>query len=40
MDVRAVKSGDFRYQIDFKAMKQTNIEHVNHTVRDIRRKPL
>jgi len=36
-DVRAVKSGQWEYQVDFMAMKQTNIQHPNHTVRDIRR---
>jgi len=38
-DVRAVKSGQWEYQVDFMAMKQTNIQHANHTVRDIRRVP-
>lgn len=38
-DVRAVKSGQWEYQVDFMAMKQTNIQHPNHTVRDIRRVP-
>jgi len=36
-DVRAVKSGQWEYQVDFMAMKQTNIQHDNHTVRNIRR---
>eukprot|EP01117_Protostelium_nocturnum_P010933 TRINITY_DN3952_c0_g1_i1.p1 TRINITY_DN3952_c0_g1~~TRINITY_DN3952_c0_g1_i1.p1 ORF type:complete len:349 (-),score=152.29 TRINITY_DN3952_c0_g1_i1:210-1256(-) len=36
-DVRAVKSGDWEYQVDFLAMKQTNLQHANHTVREIRR---
>jgi len=36
-DVRAVKSGQWEYQVDFMAMKQTNIQHENHTVRNIRR---
>jgi len=36
-DVRAVKSGQWEYQVDFSAMKQTNIQHENHTTRDIRR---
>jgi len=36
-DVRAVRSGDFEYQVDFAAMKQTNITHANHTTRNIRR---
>jgi hypothetical protein len=39
-DVRAVKSGQWEYQVDFMAMKQTNIQHPNHTVRDIRRVPV
>ena len=37
MDVRAVQSGMWKYQVDFTNMTQTNIEHFNHTVRDIRR---
>jgi len=36
-DVRAVKSGQWEYMVDFLAMKQTNIQHENHTVRNIRR---
>jgi len=36
-DVRAVKSGQWEYQVDFMAMKQTNIQHDSHTVRNIRR---
>jgi len=36
-DVRAVKSGQWEYQVDFMAFKQTNIQHPNHTVRNIRR---
>ena len=36
-DVRAVKSGEFEYMVDFMAMKQTNLVHPNHTIRDIRR---
>ena len=36
-DVRSVKSGQFRYFVDFTLMKQTNVEHPNHTQRDIRR---
>lgn len=39
MDVRAVKSGDWQYQVDFLNMKQTNIQHENHRVRTIRRVP-
>jgi len=37
IDVRAVKSGMWTYQVDFTNMTQTNIQHQNHTVRDIRR---
>jgi len=37
MDVRAVKSGDWQYQVDFINLKQTNIQHANHKVRNIRR---
>jgi len=36
-DVRAVKSGQWEYMVDFMAMKQTNIQHENHTIRNIRR---
>ncbi len=36
-DVRAVKSGQWEYLVDFMGMKQTNIQHENHTQRDIRR---
>lgn len=39
MDVRAVRSGDWQYQVDFVQMKQTNIVHENHRVRTIRRIP-
>jgi len=39
-DVRAVKSGQWEYMVDFLAMKQTNIQHANHTIRDIRRVPV
>jgi len=39
-DVRAVHSGQWEYQVDFMAMKQTNIQHENHTTRNIRRVPL
>jgi len=38
-DVRAVKSGQWEYQVDFAAMKQMNIQHPTHTVRSIRRVP-
>jgi hypothetical protein len=36
-DIRSVKSGQWAYQVDFNRMKQINIEHENHTERDIRR---
>jgi len=39
-DVRAVKSGQWQYQVDFLNLKQTNIQHENHTTRLIRRLPL
>jgi len=39
-DVRAVKSGQWEYMVDFMALKQTNIQHENHTVRNIRRLPV
>jgi len=38
IDVRAVKSGDWQYQVDFTKMTQTNIQHANHTSRKIRRQ--
>eukprot|EP00727_Mastigamoeba_balamuthi_P006138 m51a1_g2143 putative linker histone h1 and h5 domain containing protein (330) ;mRNA; r:4306-5781 len=37
LDVRSVQSGSWAYQVDFVNMKQTNIQHPDHTVRDIRR---
>lgn len=36
-DVRAVKSGEWEYLVDFQQMKQTNIQHEAHTIRNIRR---
>lgn len=36
-DVRAVKSGEFQYFVDFINWQQTNIIHPNHTKRNIRR---
>jgi len=36
-DVRAVKSGQWQYEIDFRVMTQTNIQHESHTQRRIRR---
>jgi histone H2A len=36
-DVRAIKSGQWMYQVDFVNLKQTNIQHESHKVRDIRR---
>jgi len=36
-DVRAVKSGDWEYMVDFRQMTQQNIQHASHTVRNIRR---
>jgi len=36
-DVRAVRSGQWLYQVDFINMKQTNIQHEAHTIREIRR---
>jgi len=38
-DVRAVHSGSWEYQVDFMALKQTNIQHPNHKTRNIRRVP-
>jgi len=40
VDVRSVKSGMWSYQVDFTNMTQTNIQHDNHTVRDIRRSAI
>ena len=39
-DVRAIKSGEWQYQVDFNALQQTNIIHANHTQRSIRRRLL
>ncbi|PRP82131.1 hypothetical protein PROFUN_10339 [Planoprotostelium fungivorum] len=39
-DVRAVKSGQWEYMVDFLALKQTNIQHEAHTIRSIRRVPV
>ena len=36
-DVRAVKSGQFSYQVDFMSWNQTNLDHSAHTKRNIRR---
>jgi hypothetical protein len=36
-DVRAVKSGEWQYMVDFVNWKQTNIIHQNHKQRSIRR---
>jgi len=36
-DVRAVKSGEWEYMVDFRLMTQQNIQHEAHTVRKIRR---
>eukprot|EP01105_Mastigella_eilhardi_P024266 TRINITY_DN6301_c1_g1_i2.p1 TRINITY_DN6301_c1_g1~~TRINITY_DN6301_c1_g1_i2.p1 ORF type:complete len:321 (-),score=97.33 TRINITY_DN6301_c1_g1_i2:991-1953(-) len=36
-DVRAVRSGHWTYQVDFRNMQQTNIDHPAHTVRNIKR---
>jgi len=38
-DVRSVKSGQWEYQVDFQALKQTNLQHESHTTREIRRVP-
>lgn len=37
IDVRAVKSGQWDYMIDFRQMTQQNVRHEAHTVRNIRR---
>ena len=37
VDVRSVQSGMWKYQVDFTNMTQTNLQHFNHTVREIRR---
>eukprot|EP01127_Copromyxa_protea_P014720 TRINITY_DN414_c0_g1_i1.p1 TRINITY_DN414_c0_g1~~TRINITY_DN414_c0_g1_i1.p1 ORF type:complete len:337 (-),score=98.68 TRINITY_DN414_c0_g1_i1:44-1054(-) len=36
-DVRAVKSGQWEYEIDFRIMTQRNVRHAAHTTRKIRR---
>ena len=36
-DVRSVKSGEWEYMVDFVNWKQTNIIHMNHKIRAIRR---
>ena len=36
-DVRAIKSGEWQYTVDFNTMLQQNIQHENHTRRSIRR---
>ena len=36
-DVRSVKSGEWEYMVDFVNWKQTNIIHINHKTRAIRR---
>lgn len=37
IDVRAVRSGAWAYQIDFRQFTQQNIQHAAHTIRSIRR---
>jgi hypothetical protein len=37
IDVRAVRSGTWEYQIDFRQFTQQNIRHEAHTIRAIRR---
>lgn len=37
-DVRSVKSGTWEYNVDFRRMIQTNIQHPDHTERKIRRQ--
>jgi len=36
-DVRSVKSGQWNYMVDFRAMTQQNVQHEAHTTRKIRR---
>jgi len=36
-DVRAVKSGEWQYQVDFNLKEQVNVQHEQHTVRKVRR---
>eukprot|EP01064_Diplonema_japonicum_P025459 TRINITY_DN3688_c0_g1_i2.p1 TRINITY_DN3688_c0_g1~~TRINITY_DN3688_c0_g1_i2.p1 ORF type:complete len:267 (+),score=47.19 TRINITY_DN3688_c0_g1_i2:71-871(+) len=38
--VRAVKSGDWSYDVCFKTLQQTNVDHQSHTKRRIRRVAL
>jgi len=37
IDVRSVKSGKFHYMVNFRTMKQTNIDHDSQTQRDVKR---
>ena len=39
IDVRAVSSGDWAYQVDFNKMSQTNVRHNAHKTRKIQRVP-
>jgi len=39
-DIRTVKSGQWEYEVDFKTLQQTNIQHPSRTVRSIRRVPI
>jgi len=39
-DVRSVASGEWKYMVDFRALTQQNIQHENHTSRNIRRVQL
>jgi hypothetical protein len=36
-DIRSVDSGNFKYLVDFRQMRQTNIIHKDHTERPVRR---
>lgn len=37
VDVRSVKSRKWNYMVDFREFTQTNIDHENHAIRDVRR---
>ena len=37
VDVRAVKSGDWEYMVDFNLMQQQNVQHPAHKIRKVKR---
>ena len=40
VDVRAVRSGDWEYMVDFNNMQQQNVQHPAHTIRQVKRVPI